>query len=100
MGQLIFSEVVRMRPIRPLLAFVYLMIGYCSLSWSQAFFSSLRGTITDPSGAVIPGATVTIVNKSTSLQSTQTANGSGEYQFQQVVPGTYVITAHDSGFRS
>jgi hypothetical protein len=89
-----------MRLIRPLLAFVCLVIGCCSLSWSQASFSSLRGTITDPSGAVIPGATVTIVNKGTSLQSTQTANGSGEYQFQQVVPGTYVLTANGSGFGS
>jgi hypothetical protein len=89
-----------MRPIRPLLAFVCLVIGCCHLSWSQASFSSLRGTINDPSGAVIPGATVTIVNKATSLQSTQTANGSGEYQFQQVVPGTYVITANGSGFSS
>jgi hypothetical protein len=89
-----------MRPIRPLLAFVCLVIGYCNLSWSQASFSSLRGTITDPSGAVIPGATVTIVNKATSLQSTQTANGSGEYQFQQVVPGTYVMTANGAGFSS
>jgi hypothetical protein len=89
-----------MRPFRPLLAFVCLVIGCCNLSWSQASFSSLRGTITDPSGAVIPGATVTIVNKATSLTSAQTANGSGEYQFQQVVPGTYVVTANGSGFGS
>jgi len=88
-----------MRLIRPVLAFVCLA-GYCSLSWSQASFSSLRGTITDPSGAVIPGATVSIVNKATSLTSAQTANGSGEYQFQQVVPGTYILTANGPGFGS
>ncbi len=87
-----------MRPIPPLLAFVCLVIGYCSPSWSQASFSSLRGTITDPSGALVSGATVTIENKATSLKSTQAANGSGEYQFQQIVPGTYVITATGSGF--
>jgi hypothetical protein len=34
----------------PVPAFVCLAIGYCSLSWSQASVSSLRGTITDPSG--------------------------------------------------
>jgi hypothetical protein len=89
-----------MRPFRQHSAFLFLAIGLCGVAWSQASFTSLRGTITDSSGAVIPGATVSIVNKATSLTSSQTANGSGEYQFQQIVPGTYVITANGSGFGS
>src|ERR1700677_115141 len=89
-----------MRRFRQLLAFLFLSIGFCSLGWSQASFTSLRGTVTDSSGAVVPGATVNIVNKATNLTTSQTANGSGEYQFQQVVPGTYVLTANGSGFGS
>jgi hypothetical protein len=82
------------------LASLFLSVGFCSLGWSQASFTSLRGTITDSSGAVVPGATVAIVNKATGLTTSQTAGGSGEYQFQQVVPGTYVITANGTGFGS
>ena len=89
-----------MRPVRQSLAFLSLVIAYCGLAWPQASFTSLRGTIADSSGAVIPGATVSIVNKATSLTTSQTASGSGEYQFQQVVPGTYVISAHGTGFGS
>jgi hypothetical protein len=89
-----------MRRFRQLLAFLFLSIGFCSLGWSQASFTSLRGTVTDSSGAVVPGATVNIVNKATNLTTSQTAGGSGEYQFQQVVPGTYVITAIGTGFGS
>jgi hypothetical protein len=87
-----------MRPVRYALALVFLSIGFCGLGWSQASFTSLRGTITDSSGAVLPGATVSIVNKATSLSTRQTASRSGEYEFQQVVPGTYVITANGTGF--
>jgi hypothetical protein len=89
-----------MNPCRRALALLFFMTGFCAAAWSQASFTSLRGTITDSSGAVIPGATVSIVDKATSLTSSQTANGSGEYQFQQLVPGTYVITANGSGFGS
>jgi hypothetical protein len=56
-----------MRPFRQLPAFLFLVIGFCGVAWSQASFTSLRGTVTDPSGAVIPGATVSIVNKATSV---------------------------------
>ena len=86
-----------MRPFRQSLAYLFLAIGFCGVAWPQAAFTSLRGTITDPSGAVIPGATVSIVNNATRITSTQVAGGSGEYQFQQIPPGTYVITANGSG---
>ena len=87
-----------MRPFRQSVASLFLIIGFCGVAWPQAAFTSLRGTITDPSGAVIPGATVSIVNNATRITSTQVAGGSGEYQFQQIPPGTYVITANGSGF--
>lgn len=87
-----------MRPFRQSVASLFFVIGFCGMAWSQASFTSLRGTITDPSGALIPGASVTIENNSTGLKSSQTASGSGEYQFQQIPPGTYVITANGSGF--
>ena len=60
-----------MRCYRQPLAFLFLFIGFCNLAWSQASFTSLRGTITDPSAASTPGATVTTVNNPTSITSTR-----------------------------
>ena len=89
-----------MRNIRFFLAFVFLLTGCCGLLWSQASLTSLRGTVTDSSGAMIPGASVSIENKTTNLKSTQVSNNSGEYVFAQIVPGTYVITVDSNGFGS
>ncbi len=63
-----------MRCFRQPLAFLFLFITFCSMAWSQASFSSLRGTITDPSAALTPGATLTTVNNATSITSTQAAS--------------------------
>ena len=89
-----------MRIIRLFLASVFLLTGCCGLLWSQASLTSLRGTVTDSSDALIPGATVSIENKTTNLKSTQVTNGSGEYVFAQIVPGTYVVTVDGNGFGS
>jgi hypothetical protein len=58
-----------MRCVRQPLAFLFLFIGICGLAWSQQSFTSLRSTITDPSAALTPGATVTSVNNPTSIDS-------------------------------
>ena len=61
--------------------------------------TSLRGTVKDPSGAVVPGAKVTLVNKAAGQELKATANGSGEYQLVQLPPATlYVITVTAPGF--
>jgi hypothetical protein len=56
------------------LAFLFLFIGFCGLAWSQPSLTSLPSTITDPSAALIPGATVTTVHNATSSTSTQAAS--------------------------
>ncbi|HUB82931.1 MAG TPA: carboxypeptidase-like regulatory domain-containing protein [Bryobacteraceae bacterium] len=58
----------------------------------------LRGGITDPDGAVIPGAVVTLTNTSTGFHRETLTNPQGEYQFLQVVPGTYKVTVEKTGF--
>ncbi len=58
----------------------------------------ITGTITDPSGAVVPSATVSIVNLATGLQRTVVADNQGRYTISQVVPGTYKVSAKASGF--
>ncbi len=75
----------------------------CILSTASCLFAqnattSLRGTIKDPSGALVPGAKVTLSEKETDHTYTAVANAAGEYQFVQILPAKYTITATAMGF--
>jgi hypothetical protein len=61
---------------------------------------TIQGTVTDPSGAAIPGAKVTLAEPSTGSSKVITATGSGFYSAGSLVPGLYKITATASGFAS
>lgn len=59
----------------------------------------LSGKISDPSGAVVAGASLTLSQASTGISLTTTANSSGEYVFPTVLPGTYKLTVDAKGFK-
>ena len=59
---------------------------------------TIGGTVTDPSGAILPGATVTITAAQGGTPKTVTANSQGAYEFRGLDPGTYTITIDVSGF--
>ncbi|MBP1598665.1 MAG: hypothetical protein H6Q05_4042 [Acidobacteria bacterium] len=65
--------------------------------WGQAT-TSLRGTVTDPTGAVVPGATVAIKSAETDLTRTTQTGMAGTYEFLQIPPGTYTLTVTATGF--
>jgi Carboxypeptidase regulatory-like domain/TonB dependent receptor len=60
--------------------------------------SQLNGSVTDPSGAKVAGAKITLTDPATGLQRTITSNGAGLYQFLDVPPGNYQLEATASGF--
>ena len=62
--------------------------------------SAIGGTVEDPSGALIPGVTITATNTQTSLASTTLTNESGAYNFPALIAGTYRVSASLPGFRS
>ena len=66
-------------------------------AWGQAS-TSLRGTVTDPSGAAIPNATVHLINSGTNAERVATTDQQGSYAFIQVIPGNYQLKAEASGF--
>lgn len=68
------------------------------LSWGQASTTSVRGTISDPQGAVVAGATVTLSNPSTGFSRTTNTDKDGVYQFLQLAPGTYSLVVTMPGF--
>ena len=70
----------------------------CGLAAGQAA-TSLRGTITDPSGSTVAGAKVVLANSESKTERTATTAEQGGYQFQFVPPGTYSLTVTATGFR-
>lgn len=60
---------------------------------------SISGTVTDPSGAVVSGASVTATNVDTNMVASTQSNDSGYFTFRSVVPGTYKVTIEAKGFR-
>ena len=60
----------------------------------------VTGTVTDPTGAVVPGASLTLTNNATNLSKQTTTSGDGTYRFAFVDPGTYKVTMSAKGFRN
>src|SRR5262249_5265551 len=63
------------------------------------FKASIQGTVTDQSGALVPGATLTVTNQETGKQQTTTTSSEGFYRITELPPGTYTIAAELSGFK-
>lgn len=65
---------------------------------AQTSFTSVRGTVADPSGALIPNAQVKLTNLANNAELNGTSDASGLFQFPQLPPGTYTITVTAAGF--
>src|SRR5271169_3725049 len=64
-------------------------------------YGSIRGTVTDPSGALIAGATVTAANVATGVSRTTTSGANGAYEFLQLsAPASYTVQVSLTGFRT
>ena len=81
----------------PVLLMILLLSG--TVVWGQLGTSTIRGTITDSSGATLPGATVTITNLQTNLSRTLTTGPAGTYSFESILPGEYKVEVEAKGFR-
>jgi Carboxypeptidase regulatory-like domain/TonB dependent receptor-like, beta-barrel len=83
-----------------LLAFVSLLVSISPLA-SQTISGSLRGTVTDESGSVMPGVTIELTGAS-QIGGTQSAttDRNGQYRFQNLTPGVYTLKATLGGFKN
>ncbi|HEY3940720.1 MAG TPA: TonB-dependent receptor [Bryobacteraceae bacterium] len=66
----------------------------------QVLYGSVLGTVSDPQGAVIPSAEVTLTNKDTGLAKTGMTDDGGRFSFVNVLPGKYDLKVVAKGFRS
>ena len=76
-----------------------LVVVSLSLESSAQVSASIGGTVSDPSGALMPGVGVTATNVNTGIATTQITNEAGAYQIPSVQPGTYRLKARCQDFR-
>jgi hypothetical protein len=69
-----------------------------ALSAQSSVYATLSGRVDDPSGALVPGASVVLTNQETGAVETTTTSEGGSYQFARIAPGRYTLTASLAGF--
>ena len=80
------------------LLIVAVLMAFATLAPAQTSRGTVSGTVTDPNGAVIAGAEVTLTSDATKLTRTTTTNSEGLYRFEAVDPGTYSVKVNATGF--
>src|ERR1700741_4203659 len=75
------------------------LLAISAIVFAQSGTTSLRGTVTDPSRAVVSGANVNLANLERGFTRTVTTGYSGNYEFLQLQPGVYQLTVEVAGFR-
>jgi hypothetical protein len=66
---------------------------------AQRITAALTGTVRDSSGAIVPGASVTVTNTATQVSANVPTNGEGQFEFLNLPPGPYAITVDSNGFK-
>ena len=85
----------------PALALALLAVLVLSpAAFSQSVTGSISGVVTDPNGAVVPGATATLVNDKTGDKRDQVTNEAGRFNFASVQPGAYTLKVEHQGFET
>ena len=82
---------------RRLLLYLLVAAGLC---FAQTATSRISGTVMDSSGAVVPGASVTVINESTGARFVQLTTAAGLYSFPALPAGSYTIEVSMQGFKT
>src|ERR1700685_2187299 len=76
---------------------ILLLVSVGILHGQTAVTGGIEGTVSDPSGAVVAGATVEATNNATAVTATTVTNNDGLYRFPSLIPGTYTVTVSKEG---
>jgi hypothetical protein len=88
---------------RKLLRLSVSMSLLCAAAWVHAQNTTscaITGTVTDSTGAVVPGVEVTVANQATGVSVTETTNASGYYTAESLAPGDYSVNSKKNGFQT
>lgn len=86
--------------IQKIVLVLLILVGVTSFGFGQRTTATVAGIVTDPSGAVLPGAEVQLVNEGTSGTLQQLTNETGEFLFDFVPAGTYTLKIAMQGFKT
>ena len=81
------------------LATLLLLTAFAVDTRAQAVYGSIAGTVTDPSGALLPGVSVTVTSVERKTSDTLVTNETGHYVKERLLPGTYEVKIELSGFK-
>src|SRR5499426_2985351 len=82
----------------PTVSLLFAVLAISGLA--QSSNATLSGAVTDPAGAVVAGAELTLTNTATNFEAKFTANERGEFTFRNLTPGTYDLKVGKSGFQN
>src|SRR5215207_11494627 len=83
--------------IKNLLVLIVTLLCFAAVSFGQTL-GQINGTVRDQNGAVVPGATVKLVDPNTNIERTTTTSSDGFFQFVNVNPGDYNVIASSGSF--
>jgi len=79
--------------------FALLFSLWVPVATAQAVYGSILGTVTDPSGAAVAGAKVTVTSQTKNISTTDTTNESGNYSVTHLIPDVYSVRIEGQGFK-
>lgn len=86
-------------PILAIVALLWVVVG-CTCTLAQSGAGSIQGTVTDSTGAVIPGASIHVVNQATGVVNDTKSNQTGFFQVPSLFTGTYVVSISSNGMKT
>src|SRR5579863_3742265 len=78
--------------------FLSILLGLIAVVSYAQFNASIQGSVTDPSGAVVPKASITLTNVGTQVTATTTSDNDGNFRFISLAPGNYQLSSDAPGF--
>ena len=77
---------------------VVCLLAFTRLTFGQAVYGSIFGTVTDTTGAAVPGATITVTDEAKGTTVTAQSNGTGEFTVEHLIPDVYDVKVEMTGF--
>src|SRR5271168_5449954 len=75
------------------------LLTFSQAAFGQAVYGSIFGSVTDASGAVVPGATITVTNEAKGISVNVQSNGAGEFTIEHLIPDVYDVNVVMTGFK-
>jgi Carboxypeptidase regulatory-like domain len=100
MGMAKMNSKTRFSILQAILGTAMLLLAVESAAWGQAGRGGINGFVSDPAGAIVSGASVTITNNATGIAQSTVTTAAGLYSFVSLAPGSYQVTASRDGFET